>query len=135
MKKIMQYLKDRASQTPTIAFAMIICALVLDVVLGGLISGTAVVLKAAVVAMRATDEPRVSDYAYPDGVLVSSHNGDGNIRHIIWVSTDVSALLTAIDGTGFGNAPKGTVIFQNLAGTAKIHQKDSDGAWDSVALA
>lgn len=76
-------------------------------------------------------ETNLAAYAYPDGAeVLNVQNEDGNY-HIIFSDANVASVLTATDGTGFGNAPVGTVINQYTSGAAQIHMKEVDGTWTS----
>ena len=72
----------------------------------------------------------VADFDYPATAQVLSLTGNPR-RHLIFTNVNVASVLTATDGTGFGNAPVGTVIFQFIAGTAQIHMKETDATWTS----
>lgn len=104
-------------------------ALAIDIHLAGF-AGIAAV--AAVVNLLPVPAQDLSGYKYPSGAFVEVVQGDGTVFHNIRVATDVSALLTATDGTGFGLAPVGTTIVQSFAGAGHIFIKETDDTWTTL---
>jgi len=75
---------------------------------------------------------RLSVFAYPANAMVHVLVGDGHMIHDIWTPVNVSAVLTATDGTGYGNAPVGSRVTQYLAGSVAIYVKETDATWTTV---
>ena len=71
----------------------------------------------------------VGDYKYPAATKVFEIGNEDKVIHLIFVATDVSSLLTATDGTGYGKAPYGSLVFQSVSGTERIYQLNSAGSW------
>lgn len=85
------------------------------------------VIPAGGVGMSAEDA-----YAYPSTTeLVLVIQSQEVEKHIIFTQTNVAAVLTATDGTGYGKAPIGTTIIQSTSAAVQIHVKEVDGTWTS----
>ena len=76
----------------------------------------------------------VGDYKYPTTAKVFEIGNEDEKIHWIFVSVTSAALLTATDGTGYGYAPYGSMVFQNLSGTVRIFMRNSLGTWVSGTL-
>src|SRR3990167_9722083 len=86
----------------------------------------------AVMNLIATAHPRLENFAYPSTARVLVLQDDLGEIHDIWVPVDVSALLTATYGTGYGNAPVGSRLTQYIAGTTTIYVKETDATWTEI---
>jgi hypothetical protein len=72
---------------------------------------------------------------YPKTVRAIEIGTEDGVIHLIFAPIDCSSLLTAVDGTGFGSAPYGSVIFQSVSGTERIYQLNSAGSFKYGATA
>jgi hypothetical protein len=77
----------------------------------------------------------VAQFKYPRTARVLEVGNEEGKIHLIWVDVDVSALLTATDGTGFGKAPIGTRITQYLVATPREYIKQTDSTWKTITPA
>ena len=77
----------------------------------------------------------VNEYKYPTSALVHELGNEEKTIHLIFVDIDASSLLTATDGTGFGKAPTGTVVYQYLVSAPRIYEKQTDATWKTVTPA
>ena len=71
----------------------------------------------------------VGDYKYPAAAKVFEIGNEDVKIHVIFMITSVASILTATDGTGFGYAPKESVIFESVSGACRIYQKNSAGTF------
>jgi hypothetical protein len=78
--------------------------------------------------------PLSTQYSYPATCLVMEVGNESKKIHLIFVDTDfTTALLTPTDGTGLGNAPIGSVVFQYLTATPRIAIKVLDSTWKTIS--
>ena len=77
----------------------------------------------------------VGDYKYPTTAKVMEIGNEDEEIHLIYTSTAVTpTILAAKDGTGFGKAPYGSLIFENLTAAGKIYMKDTAGSFVGIDI-